>query len=301
MKNLRPRNPLSIIALFISLIYGISALLLGASIESLTPDNQERLVWFIILFPIGILLAFLYLVTQHHRKLYSPSDFRTDESFLTSEDPEEIGRKYIEEGQPDKDSCMSPAADENAPSDETSENAEPILKDEDDGVEANDKVISGSKSSERSKNTPSSANSAAFAYMIEGLVMQELQNEYQSPIRRDTAFPLGNGRSALVDGIIEGPSGALIAEIKVIRSKGYPSRRIRDAVDQLRLYINAARESMNPKTSGILILVLDGLFEPAEINRIKLGAENISGDDISVRILNSKDLVRKYGLSSSQF
>ncbi|AKI02281.1 hypothetical protein IMCC20628_03595 [Hoeflea sp. IMCC20628] len=72
MKNFSARNPLGIIALFISLIYGISALLLGASVDMLTPDNQERLVWFIICFPVGILLAFLYLVTWHHRKLYSP-------------------------------------------------------------------------------------------------------------------------------------------------------------------------------------------------------------------------------------
>jgi hypothetical protein len=70
LKNLAPRNPLSIIALSISLIYGISAILLGASVKDLQPHNQDRLVWFIILFPVAILAGFLWLVIGHHRKLY---------------------------------------------------------------------------------------------------------------------------------------------------------------------------------------------------------------------------------------
>ena len=38
--NWSARNPLGIIALFISLIYGMSALLLGTSVDSLAMFNQ---------------------------------------------------------------------------------------------------------------------------------------------------------------------------------------------------------------------------------------------------------------------
>jgi ABC-type transport system involved in multi-copper enzyme maturation permease subunit len=77
------RNPLGIIALFISLIYGFACLVLSTSISNLQ-DSSERLplIWFIICFPIIILIGFVFLVTKHHQKLYSPSDYGNAESFL---------------------------------------------------------------------------------------------------------------------------------------------------------------------------------------------------------------------------
>lgn len=81
------RNPLGIIALFVSMIYGFSCLVLSASITNLK-DAYERLplIWFVIVFPIIILAAFIYLVIFHHEKLYSPSDFRDDEAFIQTID-----------------------------------------------------------------------------------------------------------------------------------------------------------------------------------------------------------------------
>ena len=77
------RNPLGIIALFVSLIYGFACLVLSTSISNLHNDSERLpLVWFIIIFPIVILIAFLFLVTKHHGKLYSPSDYGSADSFL---------------------------------------------------------------------------------------------------------------------------------------------------------------------------------------------------------------------------
>lgn len=77
------RNPLGIIALFVSLIYGFACLVLSTSISNLK-ETSERvpLIWFIIVFPIIILIGFIFLVTKHHGKLYSPSDYGNPESFL---------------------------------------------------------------------------------------------------------------------------------------------------------------------------------------------------------------------------
>lgn len=77
------KNPLGIIALFISLIYGFACLVLGTSISNLkTEDERLPLIWFIIAFPLIILFAFVFLVMKHHGKLYSPSDYGDNESFL---------------------------------------------------------------------------------------------------------------------------------------------------------------------------------------------------------------------------
>ena len=77
------KNPLGIIALFVSLIYGFACLVLSTSISNLkTPEERLPLIWFIIMFPLIILIGFIFLVTKHHGKLYSPSDYGDPESFL---------------------------------------------------------------------------------------------------------------------------------------------------------------------------------------------------------------------------
>src|SRR5438105_11289029 len=94
------RNPLGIVALFISLIYGMSALLLGSAINSLSQTSQTILVLFIAIFPFVVLLVFGWLVARHHTKLYGPGDYRTDKSFLDATRtvaPEETGKRLKEE------------------------------------------------------------------------------------------------------------------------------------------------------------------------------------------------------------
>lgn len=76
------RNPLGIIALFIVLVYGFACLLFGFSAKDLTEEERLPLIWFTITFPILVLCLFTWLVTKHHDKLYSPKDYRKDESFL---------------------------------------------------------------------------------------------------------------------------------------------------------------------------------------------------------------------------
>lgn len=76
------KNPLGIIALFIALIYGFAALLLGVSAGLLLPEERQPLIWFIVLFPIVVLVTFYILVTQHHGKLFAPKDYQHDDSFL---------------------------------------------------------------------------------------------------------------------------------------------------------------------------------------------------------------------------
>lgn len=91
------RNPLGIIALFISLIYGFASLLLGSSAEKLTVAERWPLIIFIVVFPILVLVTFYKLVTHHHGKLYAHSDFKDDKSFLRTLSPEEQEEKLDKE------------------------------------------------------------------------------------------------------------------------------------------------------------------------------------------------------------
>jgi CheY-like chemotaxis protein len=74
------RNPLGIIGLFIVLVYGFASIVTSLS-GSFLPAERMILVIFIAVFPVLVLGVFAWLVSQHHRKLYAPSDFRNEENF----------------------------------------------------------------------------------------------------------------------------------------------------------------------------------------------------------------------------
>ena len=75
------RNPLGIIALFIVLVYGFAALTTIFA-TNLTAAERQPLIYFLVLFPVAVLLTYIYLVTRHHGKLYAPRDYRDDTKFL---------------------------------------------------------------------------------------------------------------------------------------------------------------------------------------------------------------------------
>lgn len=77
------RNPLGIIALFITFIYGIASCVLGANFEYFHSCLERQIfIWFIVLFPLVIFLAFIFLVVKHNEKLYAPKDFDDQNGFL---------------------------------------------------------------------------------------------------------------------------------------------------------------------------------------------------------------------------
>jgi CheY-like chemotaxis protein len=75
------RNPLGIIALFIVLVYGFASLVTAFS-GSLTTSERVPLIYFLVLFPILVLIVFGWLVSSHSEKLYSPGDYKDEENYL---------------------------------------------------------------------------------------------------------------------------------------------------------------------------------------------------------------------------
>lgn len=75
------RNPLSIIALFIVLVYGFASLV-TAFAGSLTAAERLPLIYFLILFPVLVLGIFAWLVSRHSGQLFAPSDFKDEENYV---------------------------------------------------------------------------------------------------------------------------------------------------------------------------------------------------------------------------
>lgn len=88
------RNPLGIISLFIVLIYGFAAFVTGSS-SQLEAGERLPLVWFLVIFPNIVLVAFVWLVSQHYEKLYAPRDFNSDDAFLNALREKNQGRPEL--------------------------------------------------------------------------------------------------------------------------------------------------------------------------------------------------------------
>lgn len=73
-----PQNPLGIIALFVFFIEAIATVSLGLVAGQ---PYALHLVWFIILYPTFIAVAFFVLLWIKREALYSPADFRDDSTF----------------------------------------------------------------------------------------------------------------------------------------------------------------------------------------------------------------------------
>lgn len=75
------KSPLGIIALFIVLVYGFASLVTTFS-SSLSSSEWMPLVYFLVLFPVLVLLVFAWLVSCHSGKLYGPGDYKNEENYL---------------------------------------------------------------------------------------------------------------------------------------------------------------------------------------------------------------------------
>ena len=76
------KNPLGIIGLFLVITEAIASMVIMNS--ELNDTLNLILVLFIVLFPFAVLVVFYLLVSHHHEKLYSPSDYQDENNFVTT-------------------------------------------------------------------------------------------------------------------------------------------------------------------------------------------------------------------------
>jgi hypothetical protein len=76
MKLPKIKNPLSIFAMFAGLVEVACGTLAAITIN----NNQVLLIWFVVLFPVLLLILFFVTLNFNHKVLYSPEDFKGSES-----------------------------------------------------------------------------------------------------------------------------------------------------------------------------------------------------------------------------
>lgn len=259
----------------------MSALLLGASISSLSLDNQNKLVWFVIVFPVAVLGAFLWLVAKHHKKLYSPSDFRSDEGFLSEPgSPQSLGIKFAQEVDAITDVTETEIkTDENKAG---GENAHPAESLQSSKVEAHLPAVERRRAA------------VATAYLAESLVFRELQSEFGGGVQQHVRIRNSSGRFVEIDGLIDNPDGSYIVETKLVRSQADIGKRVRDAVSHLeRIRSDTGEYSLASK--GLIALVLTGDVDEISARRRAFILVQSSSMPMTVRVYRIESLLEKYG------
>ena len=74
------KNPLTVIAIFA----GISEVAMTITLAQLPESNQNIFIWFVMLFPILLVSMFFFVLYKKPAVLFSPSDYKKDETYLSS-------------------------------------------------------------------------------------------------------------------------------------------------------------------------------------------------------------------------
>lgn len=278
------KNPLGVIALFISLIYGISALIFGASVSVLSSFNQTVLVLFIVLFPVIVLALFGWLVAFHHKKLYAPLDYRTDESFLgttLSSPPSALGERLLQE-------TSGEGAETGAGEMEDPDRAEPP-------------EVAGTVNStvQAPSALPSSkAKRVQEAYIAESLVFQDLQNEQSGAVVKRNVRLRGPGKAIEVDGIVQSGATTTIVEVKLVRGNyAYLFKQIKEVLSRFEEY-RSLLGGVNAHDVRLMVaLVADYKLDMlSRFDRDVVRLREIMPPDSELRVYNHRDLLAKYSI-----
>lgn len=255
------RNPLGIIALFIVLVYGIAALVLGISSNNLHSNERLPLIYFLVLFPVIVLIAFYRLVTHHHVKLYAPHDFPNENGFFRALSPLEQRQKLDEE-----------------------------MRNIEGEVKAEDKILP----IEMEDTGIIKAISTRHAYVLaEELAFRELESEFGVSIHRQVAV----GRDYGIDGVFLSKGRPVAIEIKYIRRQRHTRMIARQQLDRF----SQIAQSIKPEPEFLLVLVTEELSNQQRITEKERLTKIIEDSKLSIhiRIFDFDELRKKYGIAET--
>lgn len=244
------KNPLGIIGLFISLIYGFACLVLSTSVSNLSePTERLPLIWFIIVFPIVILSAFLYLVVNHHEKLYAPGDFRNDDSFIETMNGKRINEKKEQEVEMlvnAEDSETETERQDESKNEETPLSEE-IVK-EIPNLESKEELVNRYKNAEK-------------------WAIKELELEYNIQFKTNQTIST-NGIRLELDAYASNPKRAIIAEVKYWES----NKAVKPLLLSLQNFVlkfDRFKRAFGSKEVELAIIIVFDELKQANTDRIK--------------------------------
>jgi hypothetical protein len=227
------KNPLTIIAIFAAIAEISGTVVLPFISES----NQGTYIWFLMLFPLLLVVLFFLTLNFNHKVLYAPSDFKDEENFFKSfkpASPTERDEKLREQAREVAEEVADPAPLANQP--EPAVPSQPFVT-----------------------ASPATRFSAQARYSLaEDLVLNKIARETGQPIRRDVSFGASvTGRRFIFDGVIMDNKQVTAIEVKYISSPISLQKRIKEAVLRVISISESLPDSTRSRFNLVLALVTD--------------------------------------------
>ncbi|WGM39924.1 hypothetical protein [Caulobacter sp. NIBR1757] len=274
------RNPLGIIALFISFIYALSTTVLGVRIKEISLFSQHALIIFIILFPVVVFGAFTYLVIRHHKKLYGPGDFKDDRSFLETGDSPNVAErlaKDVTEAAPEEPEVVPSASSQSTQSPHHASSSAESLE------------VRESSSPRQVKEL------IERAYVAETLAIQKLQQELGATVRRNVKLIARSGGAVEVDAILDTESDRYIVELKYRDPGRTLIGRTALALKQLVYVHSVANLNALVNHHFMVVVVSEGATPPESVVKARMRVKSVSPPRIQFRHFQLEDLRREFG------
>ena len=273
------KNPLTIIAIFAAIaeISGTTVL------PFIAPTSQATYVWFLIVFPILLIVLFFATLNFNHKVLYAPSDYQNEDNFLRSLPRATIAEKVLK--------IEAEIAEEAAAEQSVSgaERSPPKITDEPATIEGS--PISYQRLVRRS---------AEATYMlVEELVFRKLSREFSAEIQRGVR--LGSpGARYIFDGIVHDRGVTTVIEVKFFRHAPISNNQI----NQLRQSLKRIQESVQllPTEQSVslrVLLIIAGDEDNAFEGRVTAQIDRYRSEfafPIEVRFYSLTDLEREFDL-----
>lgn len=222
------KNPLTIIALFA----GIAEVSGTIVLPFLNEENQGLFVWFLMVFPMFLLVCFFLTLNFNPKVLYAPSDFKVESNFIDL-----FSKASIKDLEAKADSELS--FDE-------------------DGSEISENVEISAKSSQLSNKKSLKFNTSPKQYqrLLESTALTVLSEEKELKIVQDVV--LGEGETkVVVDGIAQSDTGnEFLIEVKRVRGLNHPVL-LRSAVNQLLMAYIFLKEKSRSSARAMLVIIID--------------------------------------------
>lgn len=266
------KNPLTIIAIFAA-IAEISGTVV---LPFIAAENQSTYVWFLIVFPILLVVLFFLTLNINHRVLYAPSDYQNEENFLHSLPRATFAEKVLKIQAELAESAAAPALEP-----EVERNRPQVPE-----------VLSTAPPLHRISNT------SQAKMLVEEFVFRKLSREFSSEIQREIKLD-SLGAPYIFDGIVHDKGITTFIEVKHLQRSLMSGMRLRETF--ARIQESAKLLPIDQATNFRVLLAMvceDVTFSQDSISAQIDKYRREFPFPIEVRFYNLSELEREFNIGS---
>lgn len=287
------KNPLTIIAIFAAIaeISGTSVL------PFIMEKNQSVYVWFLIVFPLTLIILFFLTLNFNYKVLYAPSDYKDETKFVNSlpqgsgsEKLSKIEKEIVESDQEaDAPQLAVPELDieHDHPVVEgvggTPMNVEPSVS-----LVDKNKNITRSQLNDIVRQVKSAAKQKRREYLeLENLALDRVAPQFPGELQRDVKL----ANDVLVDGVLGSHYGVKIIEVKIFKDENFDMDSLIESLSQIHYSASSFFANRSIQHSIVLVVVFENVFDKNKISEIDKTIRSRVGIAMEIRFFSKKNLL----------